>query len=166
MSAPPSDPAAIVSSMAQCNCSCFPFTFPQGCTICGNSNIDSSILSTNAISDVQSATWGQPRPSNQRSLDSGDIVAVDQHADIHPQGETDGELELAYPSNYEDEFYRLLAPYQWNMKYRISGLRSSLPQPEHPDSRQQLSGALFQSINTSGLDLPDILGQYMLVELP
>ena len=162
MSAPSSNPATIVSSMAQCNCS--RFSFLRGCTICGNSNVDSSMVTTPVISNVQSATWEQPRPSNKGSLDSGDMEAVDQYADIHPQGETDEELTLTYPSDDEDELSGLLAPYQWNMKYRVSGLRSSLPQPEHPGPRQQLSRALFQSINTDGLDLPDILSQYMLIE--
>jgi len=156
MSAPPSNPATIVSSMAQCNCSHLAFAFLPGCTICGNSNVDSSIFSTAVLSEVQSATWEQPQPSNKGSLDNGDMETVDRYADIHSRGETDQELPLAYPSDDEDELSGLLAPYQWNTKCRISGLRSTLPQSEYPGPRQQLSGA---PINTGG---HGILSQYML----
>ena len=158
MSASPFNPATIVSSMAQCNCSHLAFAFLRGCTICGNSNVDSSIFSTAVISEVHSATWEQPQLSNKGSLDNGDsdMETVDRYADIHSRGETDQELTLAYPWDDEDELSGLLAPYQWSTKYRISGLRSSLPQPEYPGPRQQLSGA---HINTGG---HDILSQYML----
>jgi len=143
--APPFNPAMIVASMAQCNCS--RFSFLPSCRICGGSDVNLSIHSITDSLGEQSVALEQPRPSNEDPLSSGDMDA-------------DGALTLNYPADDEDDLSMLMAPYQQHMKYQVSSLRSSLPQSEDPGPRGQFTGVAFRSTNPGDLDWPKIPSQY------
>ena len=121
--APSSSPPATVAPIPQCTYSCTRMSSSQGCKVCGN-DID---LPTPSTATAQSMKPQSPI-TDWPSSDNMDLV--DQHTDMHSDGEDDDGLTLVYPDDH-DELSSLLAPYQRRMRYRMSSLRSTLPQTEN-----------------------------------
>jgi hypothetical protein len=161
MPAPPSRPATIVASMAQCRCSRVRYLL--GCKVCSNGDVDMLTLPTTAISDVQPVKREQPQHSIAGSLEGGNMDVVDQYTNIHCQDEVDDELTLSYPSDDEDDLSLLLAPYQGNMEYRVSSLRSSLPRTKNPSLYQQPSSGISYSTSVDDFDWPRTPSQYIYI---
>jgi hypothetical protein len=118
--APSTSPPATVAPIPQCTCSRTRTSFLRGCKVCGD-DVDLPIPSTATMQSMK------PRSLITDWLNSDNVDAVDQHTDMHSDVEDDDGLTLAYPDD-DDEHSSLLAPYQQPMTYRMSSLRSTLPQ--------------------------------------